>query len=192
MLNYLQNGRCYFIFTTLLGLCIQPPLQYPPKISSSTSVNFHIPIPPFLVHKIIITIPTITPFLYFSAIFPLFFLCKPSQQSIPKLLSLSQPLSQFGLHQGTKELGSLVTTGTVLIFPFFLRLWTVITGFTIFLIAQAQKMCVLKVVVSDKDACNRNGKPFSHPFLIPSSYCYYFHTILIPSQELTFVWEPFF
>ena len=130
--------------------------------------------------------------LFLSNFSPFSFYVQPSQKSIPKLLSLPQPLSQFGLHQGTRELGSLVTTDTVLIFPFFLRLWTGITGFTIFLIAQAQKMCVLKVVVSDKDASNRNGKPFSHPFLIPSSYCYYFHTILIPSQELTFVWEPFF
>ena len=159
-----------------------------PLLQSIFTSLFH----PSLFTKSSLQSPLSLPFSISQQFFTFFFYVQPSQQSIPKLLSLSQPLSQFGLHQGTRELGSLVTTGTVLIFPFFLRLWTVITGFTIFLIAQAQKMCVLKVVVSDKDACNRNGKPFSHPFLIPSSYCYYFHTILIPSQELTFVWEPFF
>ena len=45
------------------------------KNRSSTSVNFHLPIPPSLVvHKIILIISTNTPFLYTSAIFhlPLF------------------------------------------------------------------------------------------------------------------------
>ena len=42
---------------------IHPPLQFPPKIRFSTSVNFYFPIPPLLVHKIILTIPTNTPFL---------------------------------------------------------------------------------------------------------------------------------
>ena len=55
-------------------LRIQPMLQYPAKNSSPTSVNFHLPIPLLLVHKIILAIPTNTPFLYSSAIFhlPLF------------------------------------------------------------------------------------------------------------------------
>ena len=41
------------------------------KIRFYTSVNFHLPFPPLLVHKIILTIPTNTPFLYTSAIFNL-------------------------------------------------------------------------------------------------------------------------
>ena len=45
-------------------LCIQPPLQSPPKIRSSTPDTFHLPIPLLLVRKIILTIPTKTPFLY--------------------------------------------------------------------------------------------------------------------------------
>ena len=56
-----------------LYLCIQIPLQSPPKLRSSTSVNSYLPIPPLLIHKIILTIPTNTLFLYTSVIFyPLF------------------------------------------------------------------------------------------------------------------------
>ena len=51
-----------------LLLCIQPVMQSPAKTSSSKTVNFYIPIIPLLVHKIIFTIPTNTPFLYTSAI----------------------------------------------------------------------------------------------------------------------------
>ena len=43
-------------------------MQSPAKTSSSTSVNFHIPILPLIVDKIIFTIPTNTPFLFTSAI----------------------------------------------------------------------------------------------------------------------------
>ena len=55
-----------------------------------------------------------------------------------------------------------------------------------FPIAQAHKIGVLQVVVSDEDACYWNGKPTNPASLIPSNYFYYFHTLLIPLQELTF------
>ena len=52
-----------------------------------------------------------------------------------------------------------------------------------FLVAQAQKVGVLQVVVSDEDVCNWNSKPSNPPSLIPSLlYCHYFYTLLIPSQ----------
>ena len=75
-------------------LCIQPPLQSPPKICSSFSVNFHLPIPPLLFNKIIITIPTNTTFLYTSAIFhfPIFAYNHPSnlrQKYFPYLSHLA-------------------------------------------------------------------------------------------------------
>ena len=49
----------------------EPPLPSPPKINSSTSVTFHLPIPPLLIHKFIHALPTITlpSFLYNSPIF---------------------------------------------------------------------------------------------------------------------------
>ena len=55
-------------------LSIQPPLQSPPKMCFSTSVNFYLPIPPLLIYKIMLTIPNNTPFLYTSVILhPLIF-----------------------------------------------------------------------------------------------------------------------
>ena len=44
--------------------------------------------------------------------------------------------------------------------------------------------------ISDEDACNRNGKLSSSPCLIPSTYCHYFHTLLMPPRKLTFPWKP--
>ena len=73
MLDSLQNSRCSFIFTTLLVLHTTT-LKSPLKICSSTSVNFYLHIPPLIVHKIILTISTNTPFLYTSAIFHTLFL----------------------------------------------------------------------------------------------------------------------
>ena len=58
------------------------------------------------------------------------------------------------------------------------------------LIAQAQKINSLQIIVSDADACNWNEKLSNPPSLIPSTYCHLFHTLLIPSQELTFLWKP--
>ena len=54
------------------------------------------------------------------------------------------------------------------------------------LMAQAQKIGVLQVVVSDADACSLNDKLSNPPSLILSAYFHYFHTLLIPSQELKF------
>ena len=68
-LNSLRNSRWSLISNSYL--CIQPPLQSPPKIYSSTSANFHLSITPLLVHKTIHTIPTNTSIVYTSAIFHL-------------------------------------------------------------------------------------------------------------------------
>ena len=43
---------------------------------------------------------------------------------------LPQQFSQFRIHQGAMELGNSVRTDTGLISPFFLKVWTVITGLT--------------------------------------------------------------
>ena len=98
----------------------QPSFQSPPKIRSSTSDNFHLPISPLLVRKITLTK---TPFLYTSATFHLPIL-------YTKIFSLPQPFSQCRLRQGTRKLGSLVRTNTVLISLFFLKAWTVTIGLT--------------------------------------------------------------
>ena len=164
--------------------CIQPPLQSPPKIISSTSVNFYLTFPPLLFNKIILKIHTNTSFLYTVAFFHLAIIsAQPSQQSTPKRFSLSQPFSQFRLRQKTAELWCLVR-----IFNLFLFLDSDNNAHThCLLIAQTHKMIILHSVVSDDDVCNWNSKPSNPPSLTPSTYCYYFHILLIPSQELTFL-----
>ena len=52
------------------------------------------------------------------------------------------------------------------------------------LITQAQKVDVLRVEVSDKDACSWNSKPSSSSSLIPYTYYHFFHTLLIPFSIL--------
>ena len=92
-----------------------------------------------------------------------------------KKSSLHQPFSQFRLRQSTKELWSLVRNDTILTSPFFLKITKLV---------YCRKLVL--GAVSDEDVCNWNGKPSNPPSLIPSNYCHYFHTLLIPPQELTF------
>ena len=58
----------------------QPPLQSSPKIHSSTSFNFHLPIPPLLVRKFILTVLTNT-----SSIVHQFFISLFLRTSIPTI-----------------------------------------------------------------------------------------------------------
>ena len=123
MLNSLQNGSCSFNFTTLI--IHTTTLQSPPQTLSSTSVSFHLPIPPLFfkknIHTSTLTLPSSIP--QQSTI--------PSQQSTPKIFFLPQPFSQFILRQRTKELWILARSDTVLVSPVVLKLWTVKTGLTI-------------------------------------------------------------
>ena len=102
------------------------------------------------------------------------------------MFSLPQPFSQFRLRQRTKELWSLVRIFNLSLFPQGMDSDNNAHNYW-FLIAQAHKMIVLDVVVSDEDVCNWNGKPSRPPALTPSTFCHYFYTLLIPSQELTFL-----
>ena len=83
------------------ALSFSQPFIISNKFHSATSNNFHLPIPPLLVRKIILTNSTNT-----SSIHQQLF---TSQQSTPKTFSLSQ----CTLHQGARELGSFVRTNTV-------------------------------------------------------------------------------
>ena len=114
-----------------LYLCLQPPLQSSPRICSYISVNFHLPVQPLLVPKIILTISSNTPFLYTSVILHVLIHCEqPARQSTSKIFSLPQPFSIFRQLQGTRKQGSLVRTENSLISLFLLKVWTVITGLT--------------------------------------------------------------
>ena len=182
MLNSLQNGRCSFIFPN-------------PTYAYNHRYNLHqifVPLPQtlftFLFHSYLFAKSSLqSPLRLPSSITKQLFI---SHQSKPKVLSLPQfPYQQFSqcrLRQGTRKLGSLVGTNTVLISRFFLKLRTVITGFKTTDSFSLRLKKLLKLVVSDEDASDRNGKPFSPASLISLTYYHYLHSQLIPSQELTF------
>ena len=119
---YLQY-KVYWILYKMVGtssfsqpyLCMQSLLRSPPQIQCSTSVNFHLPIPPLFVHKIILTIPTNTHFLSTSSIFHLPIFAYNIPTIYTKTFFFPQSLIQFRLHQATTELVILVRNDTVLI-----------------------------------------------------------------------------
>ena len=104
MLNSLKNGGCSLILTTSLVHTTTTTIST--KNSFSTSINFHLPTPLLLVHRIIHTNPIDSTYLYTSAIFHL-------------LISVH-----------TRELGSLVAIKTVWFFLFFLKIWIVVMELT--------------------------------------------------------------
>ena len=124
-----QNCRCSFIFTTLLAHTIT--LKSPLKVCSSTSVDFYLPTPSLIVHKIILTISNDTPFLYTFKIFhfPIFAYNHPNNLHQKYFPCLSH-LANSGCVTGPGSYGVL-RGHTVLISFFFLKTWTVIAGFTI-------------------------------------------------------------
>ena len=75
---YVQYKLCWILYKMVSApsfsqpyFCIQPFLQSPLKICSSTSDKFHLPIQPLRFCKFNFTIPTKTLFLYTSATFHL-------------------------------------------------------------------------------------------------------------------------
>ena len=110
---------------------MQPPLQSPPKIFFSTSVNFHLAVSPLFFYSISLQFPLTLPFFLPQQLFTSLF----SRTIIPaiciKNIFLLQPFSKFRLRQSTKELRSLVWNDSVLISLFFLKVLTVIIGLTI-------------------------------------------------------------
>ena len=152
-------------------LCIQPLLQSPPKILFSPSVNFYLLVPPYLVHKIILTILTNIRFLSTSLILQLLIVTYNLRNPIyTKSISLLQPLSQFRLRQGTRKLGSLVETDNVLISIFLLPESMGCHNRAqnhVLLITQGQKVGVLQVVLSGEDACNWMANHLIHYLSYP-------------------------
>ena len=100
----------------------------------------------------------------------------------PYLDHQRQLFCQFKLRQGTMDLGSIVRIDTVLISPFFLKVWTVITGLTHndYLLLRLKKL-----------VCSRCGKPSNLPSHTSSTYCHYFHNQLMLPQELKFFLKLF-
>ena len=99
---------------------------------------------------------------YWKIIFKLLFLDQANSSSYPsQILILQFP--------------------TNLISSFYLEVWAVTTRLTI---SDSSSPRLRKLIHC---GC---GKPSSSPSFIPSTYFYYFHTLLIPLKELTFPWKP--
>ena len=127
MLICLWNGRCSFVFTTLVVHTITPTTY-----TENIFLCFSQLSPPFfnlLFNKIIFTIPTNAPFLSTAAFFhlPIFAYNHPSNLHQKYFPSLSH-LANSGCVKRQRSYG--VMWG-FLIFLFFLKIWTVITGLTI-------------------------------------------------------------
>ena len=160
-------------------LCIQPTLQSQPRNSFSTSANSHLRIPLLFTKSSLqspLILPVSIPQQFFTS------LCaQPSQQFTPKMFYLPQSFRQFRLRQQTRELGSLLRTDTVLISLFFVQVWAVITGLTI---TNSLSHRFRKFIHC---SCGKPSNPLS---LVLSTYCHYFHILLIPPRELIFPCKP--
>ena len=108
-------------------------MQSPLKICSSTSVNFHHAVSLLLFNQIIPTTCSNTPFLNTTAVFhlPIFAYNHFSNLHQKYFLYSSHSANSGCIKEGTKEIWNLVRNDTVLISPFFLKVWTMISGFTI-------------------------------------------------------------
>ena len=158
---------CSFIFTNLLVRKTNATISKNPFLFFS---QFSPPIPPLLVQKIILTIPTNITFLYTSAIFclPLFAYNHPNnlhQKHFPYLNHLDcvkgpgvreccEDWHCFNLSLLAQSMGSDNRAHNH---------W--------FFVAQTQTIGVLQAWQT---------------ILSTSTYCHYFHILLIPRQELTF------
>ena len=76
--------------------------------------------------------------------------------------------------------GSLVRTGTVLIFPFFPKTWTQIRALQLNPYPSKLENWHITQVASGEDTCDQNGKPSTPPSPLPTTFYHYFHIPLIP------------
>ena len=132
-----------------------------------------------------------TPFLNTSAVFHLpIFAYNYSSNLHQKIFSLLQPFSKFRLHQG-RDQRDMESCEEWHCFNLSLLPQRMDSDIRVhnhwFLILQVPKIGVLQVTSSGGNIWNRNSKPSNPPSLIPTTYCQYFHTLLIPSQEFTFL-----
>ena len=152
--------------------------HYPYNLHQNfSSANSRLPIPPWIAHKIIFTIPANTPFFCTSALFnslPIFV-----YSNLYKYFHYLSHLANSGWIKGPASKGVLWGL-TLYILPQSVDRdirahndWS----FT----AQFQKNGFLLIVVSDGDIWNQNEKPSSHLFPYPQPDV--ITSILIPLQE---------
>ena len=110
-------------------LWMQPTLQSLPRNSSSSSFNFHFPFSPLLAHKIILTIPTNTPFLNNSAVFHLrLFACNHPNKLNKYIFPTSNilPIQAASTDQEVREYCEDWNCFNLSLLPH--NVWTVIAG----------------------------------------------------------------
>ena len=161
--GYNQRGNVYQETVPLLQLIFTS--LFHPYLFKLSSLRSPLTLPSYITQQFFTSLflRTNIPTIYIKNIFP-------------------QTFCQFRLRQGTRELWSIVRTDTVLISPFFLKVWTVIAGLTHN--TDSLSIRLKKLIYS---SCDKPSNPYP---LIPSTYFHYFHIQLIPPQELTFSWKP--
>ena len=178
MLSSLQNASSF----SQSCLCIQLSLQSPPKIHSSTSLNFRLPITSLILNKIILTSPTNTFFLYTAAIFHFSIFTYNHFGDLH--LKLFLYLSHLANSGCVKEPKSLESCEEWHYFNLSLLPQSIESDKRahkhLFLIINSQKIAALHVVVSNVDVCDGNGKPSNPLFLIYSSYCHILKLLSYP------------
>ena len=94
-----------------------------PLLQSTFTSLFH----PYLFTKLSLQSPVTLPSSISQKFFISLFLPTTISTTTPEIFSLPQSFSQFRLHERTRKLGSLWWIDTLLIFPFFLKVWTGLT-----------------------------------------------------------------
>ena len=122
MLDYQQNGRCSFIFTTLLVLTTTLAIS-----AKNPFLYFSQFLPPYSTHLSLITLPSSIPKQLFASLF--FLTTIPTIYT--KIIFFTSAIQSIQAASVDQELGSLLRTNTFLISRFFLKAWKVITGITI-------------------------------------------------------------
>ena len=169
MLDSLQNGRYSFIFTTLLVHTTTPTISTKnPFLSFSQFLPPCSTLPCSQDHPYILTnIHVLSTSLILQLLIVTYNLRNPIYT---KSISLLQPLSQFSLRAGTRKLGSLVETDTVLVSIFLLPENMDCHNRAqnhVLLITQGQKIGLLQVVLSGEDACNWMANHLIHYLSYP-------------------------
>ena len=127
MLNSLQNGRCSFIFRTLLADVTTPTISTKDHFLYFSQLSPHFST--WLFNKIILKIHTNSPFHHIATFFHLAIYAynHPSNIHQKYFICFSQ-LSNSGCVKGQRSCGVL---WGFLISPFFLKVWTVIITLTV-------------------------------------------------------------
>ena len=128
--------------------------------------------------------------LYLSNFSPIYFPVQTFQQSILKMVfpsSAIQPIKAASSDQGV--LWEL-TLFNLSLLPQCMEVITLGLE-SLILFCSGSKLLYYKQLSLMKKLGIEMAKPLNPYFLMLSTYCHYFHTLLIPSKELTFPLKPF-